>query len=138
MSGGTPTIRRDYTPQEDDPTTTNDESNDQPGGYFGTVTVLATSEQSGNEYTLDADIAGTTLTRLYFPRGGWVDFPDCELDGSLCGECEDEEGRSWTIDGRAASGVTSSSAEREDGGDDGATDEENNTDTPDDDAPIAE
>lgn len=121
MSGGTPTIRREYTPQEDDPSTTNDESNDKLVGYFGTMTVLATSEQSGNQYTLDADISGSILTRLYFPKGGWVDFPDCELDGGFCGECEDEEGRLWTIEGEA-SGLPSSSVVEEGGTDEASTD----------------
>src|SRR5688572_8601375 len=37
--GGTPTVRRRFTPREDDPSTTNDEGNDQPVGHFGTKTL---------------------------------------------------------------------------------------------------
>ncbi len=68
-------------------------------GHFGTVTLDVTNLSSGNSYPLDADVDGTELTRLYFPKGGWIDFPGCELDGSLTGTCEDEEGREWDIDG---------------------------------------
>jgi hypothetical protein len=42
---------------------------------------------------------GTTLHRLYFPKGGWIDFPDCHLESDLTGNCTDEEGRSWQIEG---------------------------------------
>jgi hypothetical protein len=44
-------------------------------------------------------VSGTELQRVYFPKGGWVDFPGCDLDEDLTGSCEDEEGRSWEIDG---------------------------------------
>ncbi len=77
-SGGTATVRKPFVPQSDDPGTSNDESNDQPAGHFGTVTVSVTNQGSGNTYSLDADIEGQILHRLYFEKGGWVDFPcDC-------------------------------------------------------------
>jgi hypothetical protein len=44
----------------------------------------------------NGEMSEFTLERIYFPKGGWVDFPGCELD-DLQGECEDEEGRSWEI-----------------------------------------
>ena len=99
LHGGTPTVRRPFVVPEDDLTTTNNETNDQPRGHFGTTSVSATSVNSGNTYPLDADVDGTALTRIYFPKGGWVDFPDCELDEELSGECDDEQGRSWVFNG---------------------------------------
>ncbi len=124
--GGSPTVRRSYEPRVDDSTTTNDESNDQPVGHFGTVTVDITSEDSGNTYTLDAEIDGATVERVYFPKGGWVDFYDCEVDEDLAGECEDEEGRWWTFEGESDSS-TSSVVDDEENADD-----EDEQDTPDD------
>jgi hypothetical protein len=103
-SGGSPTIRRSFKSMPDDPYTSNDESNDQPVGYFGTLTMSVSSLESGNSYTLDADVDGTTVDRVYFPKGGWVDFFDCELDDGLIGTCLDERGRSWSFDGEGWSG----------------------------------
>ena len=99
MHGGTPTIRNPVPHTPDDPNTTNDESNDQPLGYFGTTTLDVTNISSGNSYSLDADIDDNQLQRLYFPKGGWVDFSDCELDEYLCGTCADENGNEWEING---------------------------------------
>lgn len=104
--GGTATVRTEFEPAADDAATTNDESNDQPVGHFGSVTIEVTSAESGHTYTLDAEVDGMTLERIYFPKGGWVDFPDCEIDEDLCGDCEDEQGRSWTFEGEG-SGVSS-------------------------------
>ena len=98
LRGGTSTIRRSYVTRLDDPYTSNDESNDQPVGHFGTETVTVLSESSGHYYTLDADLDDKTLNRIYFPKGGWVDFPDCELDDDYTGSCEDEEGRTWDVE----------------------------------------
>lgn len=98
-AGGSPTIREAFIPSEDDPYTTNDESNDQPLGHFGTETLAVFSHDSGNYYNLDGDIEDGTLERLYFPKGGWVDFFSCDLDEDLQGECIDEEGRLWSIEG---------------------------------------
>ncbi len=95
---GTPTVRSEYKRQVDDPSTTNDESDDQPKGHFGTVTLSVTGP-NGNHYTLDADVDDNRLARLYFPKGGWLDFDECELDDDLNGECTDENGRTWTIEG---------------------------------------
>lgn len=97
--GGTATVRESFTRQEDDPTTTNDESNDQPVGYFGTITLRVHNPRNGNTYTLDADVNETSVDRIYFPKGGWIDFYRCELDEDLQGECEDEQGRSWVFEG---------------------------------------
>lgn len=99
MQGGSPTVRVPYALADDDPLTSNDESNDQPRGHFGTLTLSACNLSSGNCYPLDGDVSGTELHRLYFPRGGWIDFLGCDLDVSLTGVCEDEQGRSWQIDG---------------------------------------
>jgi hypothetical protein len=98
-SGGSPTIRESFTPVEDDPDTTNDESNDQPLGKYGTETLAVFNYDSGHYYTLDGELNDGALERLYFPKGGWVDFDSCDLDGELKGECTDEHGRLWSIDG---------------------------------------
>jgi hypothetical protein len=95
---GTATVWRSYEPEPDDPDTTNDESNDQPVGHFGTVT-LSVIGPPGNHYTLDADVDDNKIERLYFPKGGWIDFDDCDLDEDLNGECTDENGNSWTFGG---------------------------------------
>lgn len=97
--GGSPTIRRDFVPDDDDPTTSNDESNDQPLGHFGTISLKVCNLQSGNCYPLDGELTGSSLNRLYFPKGGWVDFSDCELEEDMTGECVDENGKSWRIEG---------------------------------------
>lgn len=94
-TGGTRTLREDFTAQEDDPDTTNDESNDQPQGNFGTFTLRVHNLSSGNSYSLDADLSDFSVSRLYFPKGGWVDFPGCELETDLTGSCEDENGNGW-------------------------------------------
>jgi hypothetical protein len=86
----------------DDPRTTNDESNDQPLGHFGTLTMAVSSLENGHPYTLDVELLGKTVERVYFPKGGWVDFYDCELDSDLTGTCEDEKGRSWLFEGESS------------------------------------
>jgi hypothetical protein len=114
LSGGSPTVRREYEPQPDDPYTTDDESNDQPVGYFGTRT-LSIAGENGNIYTLDGEIEGGELRRVYSPRGGWVDFPGCELESDFSGSCFDEEGRYWTIYGDSLA-HTSGEVEEEEAG----------------------
>jgi hypothetical protein len=80
---------RDAAPlQEDDLTTTNDESNDQPLGHYGVITLCVTNYGSGNSYPLDAEMDGFN-----------VDFIDCTLDEDMTGECDDEEDRGWIFDG---------------------------------------
>lgn len=101
VQGGSATVRQPHAPLPDDPRTTNDESNDQPLGHFGVITIVVTSEQSGNSYTLDADVIGSTVSRIYFPKGGWVDFVGCDVDEALEGECLDEQGRNWMFEGPA-------------------------------------
>jgi hypothetical protein len=94
-TGGIPTSRYDDTPySEDDPGTTNDESNDQELGFYGTETLEACTVHNGTCYSLDADIEDGMVQRVYFPAGGWVDFYDGEFDGEE-GWGEDENGREW-------------------------------------------
>lgn len=99
--GGKPTRREPHEKQKDDPLTTNDESNDQPLLHYGKVTMYVRNISSGNSYYLDADLDDKhNLTRLYFPKGGWVDFLDgCELDADRSGICIDENGKKWNIQG---------------------------------------
>lgn len=97
LDGGTPTLRRPYTAPTDDPRTRNNETNDQPLGYFGTGDVVVRNESNGREYTLGADVEDGQLLRIYFARGGWVDFPDCDVSANDEPLCLDEEGREWTI-----------------------------------------
>ncbi len=97
-SSGTPTLRYSETPiYPDDPYTTNDESNDQETGYYGTETVSACNGSSGNCYNLDADIYDDEVERLYFPKGGWVDIDYSECDDGCC-YLEDENGDEWEIE----------------------------------------
>jgi hypothetical protein len=93
------TIREPFEPQPDDPSTTNDESNDQPVGHFGTLTLEVESYSSGNTYTLDVELDGLEVERIYFPKGGWVRFYGCELDEDYTGECDDAQGRTWAFHG---------------------------------------
>lgn len=102
--GGTATVRVPYTRKDNDPATTNDESNDQPIGHYGRVTLQVYSSKSANHYRLDADVEEGSLdayelTRLYFPKGGWIDFPSCDLDEDYEGECADENYDHWHING---------------------------------------
>jgi len=97
--GGTATIRRSFERNVDDQLTSNDESNDQPLGYFGSRTLVVSSLESGNTYTLDVELDGLEVKRVYFPKGGWVDFLGCELDMNFAGECVDESGRTWIFNG---------------------------------------
>src|SRR4051812_46338713 len=66
-SDGTPTVRLPFVAQADDPSTTNNEANDQPVGHFGTLTLSACSLRAGHCYTLDGELSGHELKRLYFP-----------------------------------------------------------------------
>lgn len=100
--GGTPTIRKGFTRHVDDPSTTNDESNDQSLGYFGTTTITAHNMSSGNSYPLDADIENGQVQRIYFPKGGWLDFNDGEIDATGVGSGTDEEGNQWEFEGLAS------------------------------------
>lgn len=85
--------------QADDASTTNDESNDQELGCFGSITLNVTNQNSGNSYPLDAETQGYVVEQVYFRRGGNVDFPDCELEDDYTGECVDEGGNWWTFNG---------------------------------------
>lgn len=96
-SGGSPTIRYEPPVSVDDPETTNDESNDQPQGYYGTQTIYACNQSSGNCYDLDADVNGDEVERLYFQKGGWVDIDYSDCDGADC-YLEDENGTEWEIE----------------------------------------
>ncbi|MBX3288321.1 MAG: hypothetical protein KF855_03155 [Acidobacteria bacterium] len=100
MKGGAATVRKPHPKKKDDPKTTNNESNDQPIGHYGTMTVYVHNQSSQNSYYLDADVEEFELERLYFPKGGWVDFRGCLLDEEYIGECEDENGVFWDISGQ--------------------------------------
>lgn len=101
MTGGKPTVRESYN------TNNRRYPHAQPAGHFGTMTLEALNVNSGNQYPLDADVDDDstdvsdthTLHRLYFPKGGWIDFADCELDEDYSGTCLDENGREWEIMG---------------------------------------
>lgn len=96
-------VRPSYEAVPDDPATTNDESNDQPVGHFGTHTIRVRNIGSGNNYPLDAEIEsngdGYRLERLYFPKGGRVRFIHCELDADFTGTCRDASGGRWDVNG---------------------------------------
>lgn len=115
--GGTATVRKAFTPKPDDPTTNNDESNDQPLGHFGRFTFIVFNFSSGHEYTLDADVEGGEVQRLYFPKGGWVDFISSDIDNEGTGTGTDEEGRQWEFRG-LADGSSMSDDEENDSPDD--------------------
>ena len=82
---------------EDDPETTNDESNDQPEGYYGSETITACTPHNGSCYDLDADIEDTTITTIYFPKGGYVyvNAEDCNSGETCYGE--DGDGTEWEL-----------------------------------------
>jgi len=99
-SGGTPTYRTKDTiniHMEDDYSTTNDESNDQPVGFYGTDTMYVCNNSSGNCYYLDVDSTGEELERIYFPKGGWVDIEYSDCSGGYC-VAEDENGTEWELE----------------------------------------
>ncbi len=96
--GGSPTLRFEDTPEyEDEIYTTNDESNDQPVGFYGTETMEACNQSSGNCYDLDVDSDGENIERIYFPKGGWVDVDSSECDDGYC-YVEDENGTEWELE----------------------------------------
>ena len=96
--GGSPTQRYEDTPSyEDDIYTTNDESNDQPVGFYGTDTMYACNQSSGNCYDLDVDSDGESVERMYFPKGGWVDIDYSDCDDGYC-YVEDENGTEWELE----------------------------------------
>ncbi len=70
---------------------------------MGTVTLRVHNVSSGHTYPVDADVDktedGYELHRLYFIKGGWVDFISCDLDENYEGYCSDENGRDWDIQG---------------------------------------
>jgi len=80
----------------DDSTTTNDESNDQPIGYYGNATKQVCGGSAGNCYTLDVDLEEDSAT-IYFPKGGYIDASNCDNNGSTT-VCEDDDGNEWEID----------------------------------------
>ena len=110
-SGGSPTIRKAFERSVDIPETTNHESNDQPLGHFGTCTIQCCYASSGNSYPLDADVDGNEVKRVYFEKGGWVDFDDSEIDDSGVGHGTDEQGKEWEFEGFISEPSSNSSAE---------------------------
>ncbi|MEP6849473.1 MAG: hypothetical protein ABI999_11500 [Acidobacteriota bacterium] len=101
--GGTSTVHKEFNVQADNPKTTDNERNNQPLGHMGTISLHVRNVNSGHSYPLDADVDktedGYELHRLYFVKGGWVDFYTCDLDGDYVGSCTDENGRGWDIEG---------------------------------------
>ena len=96
--GGSPTYRYSQTPTyKDDPYTTNDETNDQSVGFYGTDTMNACNQNSGNCYDLDVDSDGENIERIYFPKGGWVDVDSSECEDGYC-YVEDENGTEWELE----------------------------------------
>jgi hypothetical protein len=96
--GGSPTQRYENTPSYfDDLNTSNDESNDQPVGFYGTDTMNACNQNSGNCYDLDVDSDGENIERIYFPNGGWVDVDSSDCDDGYC-YVEDENGTEWELE----------------------------------------
>lgn len=90
-------LQRDQkNPAQDDPTTTNDERNDQPLGHFGNTAVEACTVHNDTCYTLDAYVDEYPET-LYFPKGGNVDMVTCDNLGEGLFVCTDENDREWTI-----------------------------------------
>lgn len=112
--GGTATVRKPYDPKPDDPNTSNDETNDQPLGHFGTVTLLVYNVSSGHEYTLDADVDDGEVQRLYFPKGGWVDFDSSEIDSDGHGSGLDENGKEWEFRGLVSGSIESAHEDSDD------------------------
>ncbi len=97
--GGTATVRKAYDIHSDDPSTTNDESNDQPIGHFGDATVTVRNVSSGNSYDVDVDVDANEVTRIYFQKGGWVDMDTSDIDEDGNGNGTDEQGRDWEFEG---------------------------------------
>ena len=97
-TGGSPTYRYNDTPTyEDDEYTSNNESNDQHVGFYGTDTMNACNESSGNCYDLDVDSDGENIERIYFPKGGWVDVDSSDCNDGYC-YVEDENGTEWELE----------------------------------------
>jgi hypothetical protein len=96
--GGTATVRYADTPEyEDNLYTTNDESNDQALGFYGTQTMNACNQSSGNCYDLDVDISDGEVERIYFPKGGWVDIVGSDCYEELCFVI-DENDTEWVLE----------------------------------------
>lgn len=83
--------------EPDDPYTTNDESNDQPVGYYGTDTKSVTTPHNGHSYELDVDYDDGEPSTIYFPKGGHVDVGDCSSSYGYT-YCQDENGREWEFE----------------------------------------
>ncbi|MBI2019051.1 hypothetical protein HYS95_00085 [Candidatus Daviesbacteria bacterium] len=62
----------------------------------GTETIEACSDDSGNCYSLDADISNGHLETLYFPNGGYLNFYT-EFDSDGDAYDTDSEGNSWSF-----------------------------------------
>lgn len=97
-TGGTPTYRYSDTPSySDNYYTTDDESNNQAVGFYGTDTMYACNGSSGNCYDLDVDSDGENIERLYFEKGGWVDIDYSDCEDGFC-YAEDENGNEWELE----------------------------------------
>lgn len=76
--------------------TTNDESNDQPVGYYGTQTAEVCNDRTGTCYDLDVDTDGETVDTIYFPKGGHLNMSMSFCEENVC-EASDEDSEDWTI-----------------------------------------
>jgi hypothetical protein len=83
-------------------------------GPDGEVIILAHSVDSGNTYTLRADVSAGEVERLYFPNGGSVGFASSDIDRDGDGSGIDTEGRSWFFQGFADGMPSVATDEKED------------------------
>lgn len=64
----------------------------------GTYTVEACSGNSGNCYSLDADISSGEIETIYFSNGGYLSVSaEVDSDGEAEGYDDSDEGDSWTF-----------------------------------------
>jgi hypothetical protein len=83
-----------------------DEENESDDGYIGDGTYTSDVEyynpKTGTRsyYTLDVDVHDNQVTKIYFPRGGWLDgdhFDSSELENGST-SIETDEGVTYDID----------------------------------------
>ena len=83
--------------QIDDPATTDDESNNQPLGLFGTEIVKACTTHNERCYTLDAQFDDKKLVKVYFVKGGRLKFKDNQCASMQICRVKGQNGREWLI-----------------------------------------
>lgn len=65
-------------------------------GLDGSKTIEACSSESGNCYTLDADIASGSIDEIHFPNGGYLHF-SADIDDDGTASDTDENGNGWDL-----------------------------------------